>query len=203
MTDSSDPSPRLVAHPAANRLTQIARPGDRKRFDAARRRVFLDWFATTCNVTLSAEQADISTKTVHAHRRKDAAFAEAWDEALAQGYAALEAGLLSDALAADMGKGGTEEVGSSAPATSPLTFEQRMALLREYRRVDGRGPRPVGKHPPLPPHIASPAEAEAMLIKRLKHFAMRVAQADAERRGVLDPPGRAKGGTGREDRTAE
>ena len=70
-----------------------------------------------------------------------------------------------------------------------------MALLKEYRRADGRGPRPVGKHPPLPPHIASPEEAEAALIKRLKHFAMRVAEADAEGRSVLDPPGRcAKSG---------
>lgn len=186
------PSPALAVHPNNNRIRQVARSCRPKLFDAARRRVFLDWFGATCNVTLSAEKAGVAYQTVYKHRRKDAAFAEAWDEALAQGYAALEAGLLSDAVAAEIGNDGIEEDGgSSAPATSPLTFEQRMALLREYRRADGgRGPRLVGKHPPLPPHIASPEEAEAALIKRLKHFAMRVAEADAEGHSVLDPPGR-------------
>ena len=199
-------SSKLTVQPNNNRIRQVARSSRPKLFDAARRRIFLDWFGATCNVALSAEKAGIVYQTAQKHRRKDAAFAEEWDEALAQGYALLEAGLLSDAVASEMLKNGTQEQGGpSAPAVSPLTFEQRMALLREYRRADGgRGPRPVGKHPTMPPHIASPQEAEAALIKRLKHFAMRVAQADAEGRGVLDPPGRgAKGGTGWEDGTAE
>jgi hypothetical protein len=188
MTDRSQNHTLLTIHPSNNRLTQVARTNRPTLFDARRKAIFLEWFAATCNVTLSAEKAGIAYQTVYKHRHKDAAFAEAWDEALVQGYAALEAGLLSDAIAAEIRKAAeVGEQGDDPPATSPLSFEQRMALFKEYRRTDGsRGPRSVGKHPPLPPHIASPAEAEAALIKRLKHFAMRVAQADAEGRTILD-----------------
>jgi hypothetical protein len=99
----------------------------------------------------------------------------------------LEAGLVADAIAGDDPETGDgDEESEPAGQAAPLSFEQRMALLREYRRADGgRGPRPVGKGPPLPPRIATPAEAEAALIQRLKHFALRVASADAEGRSVL------------------
>ena len=190
MTKLPRTTPPLTIHPSNNRLRQVARINRPKLFDAGRKAIFLEWFAATCNVCLSAEKAGIGYQTVYKHRRKDAAFAEAWDEALAQGYAALEAGLLADAIAAEFAKTGeAEEHFDDPPPASPLSFEQRMALFKEYRRPEGgKGPRGVGKHPPLPPHIASPAEAEAALIKRLKHFAMRVAEADAEGRTVLDPP---------------
>ena len=190
MTKPSEPSSLLTIHPANNRIRQVARPAQPKLFDRARRRTFLEWFAATCNVTLSAEKAGIAYQTVYKHRRKDAAFAEAWDEALAQGYAALEAGLLADAIAAEVAKAAEDAgEGDASPDSSPLNFEQRMALLKEYRRAEGgRGPRAVGKAPSVPPHIASPAEAEATLIRRLRHFAMRVAQADSEGRNTWDPP---------------
>lgn len=197
MADSPNSPLPLKIQPSKNRLQQFARAAQRKLFDATRRRVFLDWFAATCNVCLSAEKAGVCYKTVYKHRRKDAAFAEAWDEALAQGYAALEAGLLADAVAAEIGQAVEDHREADAPpSTSPLSFEQRMALLREYRRADGgRGPRPVGKHSAPSAHVASPREAEAALIRRLKHFAMRVAEADDEGRTVLDEPGRcAKSG---------
>ena len=190
MTKQPPDSLPLTIHPSNNRLTQVARINRQKQFDEGRKAIFLEWFAATCNVTLSAEKAGITYQTVYKHRRKDTAFAEAWDEALAQGYAALEAGLLADAIAAEIAKTAETGVeGEAPPAQSPLSFEQRMALLKEYRRVDGnRGPRGVGKAPSQSPYIATPAEAEAALIKRLKHFAMRVAEADAEGRSVLDEP---------------
>jgi hypothetical protein len=193
MTKAPGANPTLIIHPGNNRLAQVARANRAKLFDEKRKAVFLEWFAATCNVYFSAEKAGIAYQTVYKHRRKDAAFAEAWDEALAQGYAALEAGLLADAIAAEIGKAEDEDEVDELPLhASPLSFEQRMALFKEYRRPEGgRGPRAVGKHPPVPPHIASPAEAEAALIKRLKHFALRVAEADAEGRTVLDPPNRS------------
>ena len=181
----------LFIRPNKNRLKQATRTGGRKLFDARRKAIFLEWFAATCNVKLSAEQSDICYHTAFKHRREDPAFAEAWDEALAQGYAALEAGLLADAIAPDVDAepDSDEAEGEPAPATSPLSFEQRMSLLREYRRRDGgHGPRPVGKPPTIPPRIASEAEVEAELIKRLKLFALRVAKADAEGRSILDEP---------------
>jgi len=181
----------LFIRPNKNRLKQATRTGGRKLFDARRKAIFLEWFAATCNVKLSAEQSDICYHTAFKHRREDPAFAEAWDEALAQGYAALEAGLLADAIAPDVDAepDSDEAEGEPAPATSPLSFEQRMSLLREYRRRDGgHGPRPVGKPPTIPPRIASEAEVEAELIKRLKLFALRIAEADAEGQSILDEP---------------
>src|SRR4030095_1576341 len=179
-------------HPSHNRLTQVARINRPKLFDAKRKALFLEWFAATCNVTLSAEKAGINYRTAYKHRRKDSAFAEAWDEALAQGYAALEAGLLAEAIAAEIAKiAEGDEQGEAPSPASPLSFEQRMALFKEYRRTDGgRGPRAVGKFAAVAPRGGTPAEAEAALIKRLKHFAMRVAEADAEGRTVLDEPAR-------------
>lgn len=183
--------PALFIRPNKNRFKQATRTGGRKLFDAKRKATFLEWFAATCNVRLSAQQADICYHTAFKHRREDTEFAEAWDEALAQGYAALEAGLLADAIAPDvdseLDRDGVES--EQAPANSPLTFEQRMFLLREYRRRDGgSGPRPVGKPPTIQPRVATEAEVEAALIKRLKQFALRVEQADAEGRSILDEP---------------
>ena len=195
MTNSPNKCQALFVQRGKRRLKQVARTGGRKLFDARRRGIFLEWFAATCNVKLAAEKADIGYHTVFRHRRADAAFAEAWDEALAQGYAALEAGLLADALAADTYSyelNEPERDRPETPSSSPLSFEQRMFLLREYRRSDGvRGPRAVGKPPPFAPRIATEAEAAAALIRRLKSFAMRVAEADAEGRTVLDPPGKS------------
>lgn len=190
MAETTRAKPLLTIQPNNNRLRQVARISRPKLFDAKRKAVFLEWFAATCNVHFSAEKAGVVFQTVYKHRRKDAAFAEAWDEALAQGYAALEAGLLADALAAEIAKQPEgDQDGEPVPHISPLSFEQRMALFKEYRRSDGeRGPRRVGRTYPRALHIASPEEAEAELIKRLKHFAMRVAEADAEGRTVLDPP---------------
>jgi hypothetical protein len=185
MTKSTDPA--LYVQASKSRLKQAARTGGRKLFDARRRAIFLEWFAATCNAKLAAEKADIGYHTVFRHRRLDSGFAEAWDAALAQGYAVLEAGLLADALASEANNHSNSETDEQATEIiSPLNFEQRMALLREYRRADGRrGPRGVGKPPTIAPRIATAEEMEEALIKRLKHFAMRVAEADAGGRPLL------------------
>src|SRR3569623_1256795 len=48
--------------PNKNRLDQVRRTGKRKLFDRARKEVFLEWFAGTCNVVLSAEKAGVCDK---------------------------------------------------------------------------------------------------------------------------------------------
>ncbi len=154
-----------------HRLVQVARPGARKLFDARRRGVFLEWFAATCNAKLSCEKAGITQKTAFRHRRKDPAFAVAWEEALQQGYAALEASLVAEALASSADEEEPPHP-AHAPHESPspargegLSFEQRMAVLREYRRSDGgRGPRGLGKSAPVPGRIATAEEVETALI---------------------------------------
>src|SRR4030095_11675399 len=135
MTKPTSTQLPLTIHPSNTRLTQVARINRPKLFDAKRKPLFLEWFASTCNVTLSAEKAGINYRTAYKHRRKDSAFAEAWDEALAPGYAALAAGPLGEAIASEIAKIADGNEQGEVPSTaSPLSFEQRMALFKEYRR---------------------------------------------------------------------
>src|SRR3546814_4097149 len=68
-------------------------------FTAAARRTFLDALAATCNVTLAARAAGFPVRPCYRWRHQHAAFAEAWQEALAIGYDRLETALLDYALA--------------------------------------------------------------------------------------------------------
>jgi hypothetical protein len=166
--------------------------------------VFLEWFAATCNVKLSAEKAGICYQTVFRHRMKDEAFAEAWDQALQQGYARLEARLLQEVHAPGFGPSGTlPEGGPSTAFGGPpphpakpgreeyeiagdlddAEVEERfdpqlaMLLLREHaRRLPGSADK--GKAGAMP-RVASNREIAAALTKRLKAFALRVGQEAA------------------------
>jgi len=180
-----DPSPKGEGRirPGKNRLTQVARTGSRKLFDAARREVFLEWFAATCNVKLSAEKADVCYQTVFRHRMKDEGFAEAWDRALAQGYARLEARLLQAAMpplpsaASPLLPSPAEGEGPSE-AEIEAAFDPGLAivLLREHaRRLPGSGDKRKAFKPGH--RVASNAEVKAALVKRLKAFGVRVGRA--------------------------
>jgi hypothetical protein len=61
------------------------------RFDRAKKKIFLKWFAATANAAEAARRAGVGYSTVFDHRMDDARFAEAWDRALEQSYARLEA----------------------------------------------------------------------------------------------------------------
>ena len=74
------------------------------RFNAAKRQRFFGNLSETANVAASARLAGISGNTVYAERRRSAAFRAAWSEALAEGYARLEADLLAEALSTVRGK---------------------------------------------------------------------------------------------------
>jgi hypothetical protein len=134
--------PELVC--AVNgRAWQLARGGRRLRFGRARKQAFLDRFAATCNLALAARAAGVHPSTVHRHLARDPAFAAGFAEALAAGYEALEAEAVRQALADQeayrIACGTADE-----DALAAQSFERTMALLREYRRGDGRiGPRPV------------------------------------------------------------
>jgi len=68
----------------------------RRRFGAPKnwREKFLACLAETSNVTASAECADISLSWVYKTKREDFGFAEAWLDALCEGYDHLEMELL-------------------------------------------------------------------------------------------------------------
>lgn len=74
------------------------------RLNAARRKLFFGGLSETANVAASARLAGISSNAVYAERRRSSAFRAAWSEALAEGYARLEADLLAEALRSVRGK---------------------------------------------------------------------------------------------------
>jgi hypothetical protein len=168
----NDEPQRIV--PGKNRKVQIARTGKRKLFDRARRKVFLEWFAATANVKMSAEKAGVSYKTVFKHRMKDADFAQDWNRALAQGYARVEAKVLE--TRGPGGGGGPIAIDGDLDAPELDEVDpQAVQLLREHRRglAEGKGAgqsRKQGRRP----RVASNAEVRAALLKRLKAFGIRV-----------------------------
>lgn len=78
----------------ASRKAPAKRPGWTK----AARGVFLAELAETANVAASARKAGMPASSVYALRIKSPEFRLEWSEALAEGYARLEASLLEAAL---------------------------------------------------------------------------------------------------------
>lgn len=126
--------PMLVA-PRAGRRWQLQRMRG-NRFTRERKEIYLAHFAATCDHKASAETAGVSVHTVDDHLRRDPAFREARQEALAQGYERLEAEVLRQRLAA-MAKLRVVADPAAAPELARMVaeeFERAIVLLREYRR---------------------------------------------------------------------
>lgn len=79
------------------RVLQRARKG--KAVSLRKRQHFLEHLAATCNVRASARTAGINLSWTYQLRKREPAFAAAWKDAMADGYARLEEGLLAHALA--------------------------------------------------------------------------------------------------------
>ena len=153
-----------------NRELQVARTGGRKLFDAEARGVFLEWFGATCNMSLSAEQAGFSYKTVSKHYLKDPAFAAELDEAMRLGVMRMKANSLETKAPAVIRPDGELD----AADLGDIDREEAMRLVREHERT-----LTVGRKQGRTPRVASNAEIEAALIKRLAAFAKRVKARDA------------------------
>jgi hypothetical protein len=126
--------PMLVA-PRGGRRWQAQRMR-RNQFSRERKEVFLAHFAATCDVSASAAAAGVCESTVYEHRRSDPAFALAWQEALEQGYARLEAEAVAQrikAMAALKVRLGTK-VAAAGDADAAAEFDRVLQLLREHKR---------------------------------------------------------------------
>jgi len=194
-----NPSPargeRLLVSPNKNRLLQVRRAGKRKLFDRKRKEAFLEWFAATCNVVLSAGKAGVCDKTVHKHLLKDPAFVEAYKRALEIGYLRLEARQMQEAHRWTVIASGTKQSSGSDEWIAAAPPERRndgyavrilddevveehfdpalaMQLLREHRR---HLPGSAEKRPAqrTTARAASSEEVVKALAKRLKGFALR------------------------------
>jgi len=106
----------------------------RVRFTRERKQAFLDHFAGSCNLAAAAEAAGVSAATVYEHLRRDPAFAEAFQEALALGYTLIEAEAAGQMRAAQEKYRIHPDPDAAAMA---MSFDQCLKLLRQWKRRDG------------------------------------------------------------------
>lgn len=120
---------------------------------ARKKAIFLDHLAANSSVVRSAEAAGMDDHSAYTLRRKDPEFAEAWNAALAAGYARLEAMLIERAAG-----------GPVDPDASQMDRDLALQLLRHHRGpLEGR-PRGGGAKP----RMASIEETDAAILKKLK-----------------------------------
>jgi hypothetical protein len=136
---------------AANRPALVASA----RLSGVSRSVFLAKLAETSNVTLAAKTAGISPPAAYRERRRSEAFRKAWGLALAEGYARLEAALLSEALIAANGS-----ISDKALKSRAQKYRLGMTLLSAHRGA-------VRGSAPAPRHERAKGEAKRLLAERL------------------------------------
>jgi hypothetical protein len=100
--------------------------------------LFLDQLAATCNVTLAGEACGFTHAALYRRRRNDAAFAQRWDAALAQGYTHLESLLLRRACDA---MEGVAPDPAAAVRIPEVTVRDALTILGHHRRRIEGGPR--------------------------------------------------------------
>lgn len=172
----------------SGRKLQLAKRGW-NRFDARRQKIFLEWFAATCNAKEAARRAGVAYSTVYRHRMNDARFAENWDRALEQGYARLEAKLLQaqfESVAGDAIEFDGAFEPDDAPDPALVDPQMAMMLLRQHRseveriRAATRPPanRSGSKASFDRPRLASDADVRRALVKSLRAFGVRVTAED-------------------------
>lgn len=162
---------------ACSRRVQLTKRGW-NRFDAKKKKLFLKWFAATCNAKEAARRAGVGYSTVFDHRMDDPAFAGSWDRALEQGYARIEAKLLEMQFGQAIAK--TAELDAADDAL--VDPEMAMQLLRQHRsqvaRIRGDRGMPASPFRGGSERLASDAEVRAGLVKSLRAFGVRVTAAD-------------------------
>lgn len=148
------------------------------KFTAERKEAYLAYFAATCDSDEAARLAGVGDTTVYTHRRTDPEFAAAWNTALDQGYARLEAELARQRLEAmKRFKAAIDE--AAADPEAAVEFERALKLLRRYDVRSGR-PQPIVRlRDKARPSFA---EAIAELEKRLRGLGYEVdEQGEPER----------------------
>jgi hypothetical protein len=183
----ADARPRIVRN---KRVRIQYAPTSRRLFQGEVRETFLEWFAATANVSLSARKADVHYRTVLRHRMEDAEFA-------ARMEAALEAGMVRvRAWALELGEeAGFERVDvpvSMKPVN--LTPDMALQLIREDERRKAAALRGTafGPRPGRAPTVATSAEVQADLAKAMRADGerLRARERAAGAAAADDPPSR-------------
>lgn len=109
-----------------------------KRWTEEAEALFLDALAASCNVSWAAQQCGFSTEAIYARRRRDPAFATNWQNALVQGHARIEAGLVAAAIATVEGRAPDPDF-----PIPPMSVAEMLAVLKLHGpAVHGEGKRP-------------------------------------------------------------
>jgi hypothetical protein len=98
------------------------------RPSAAQMTQFLEALAESSNVAASARAAGMPGNAMYRERRRNAGFAARWHEALCEGFARLEAELLSEALVAPSGN-----VKDATLKSRAQKYRLGLALLAAHR----------------------------------------------------------------------
>lgn len=131
----------------------------------AKRRVFLDVLATTCNVSEACRQVGMQRCHVIALRARDGVFAQLYEAAMALGRERLEEELLARALGqVDSGDNPSDERGEPAPIPFDKDLAFRVLALRDG--TPGRSGRK------LAPAVTQ-EQVDAALMKQLDALARR------------------------------
>ncbi|HET6524318.1 hypothetical protein [Sphingopyxis sp.] len=132
--------------------------------------VFLEVLAETSNVAASARAAGLPANAMYRERRRNPGFAARWHEALCEGFARLEAELLSEALIAPSGN-----VKDATLKSRAQKYRLGLSLLAAHRAAV-RGAR-------LPVGAAANAGAKARLVAKLETIRAQAAADVAEQDG--------------------
>lgn len=126
---------------------QVIRSRGARWTDQAQER-FLDVLGASCNVTLAAAAAGFSTEAIYARRRREPAFAAAWQAAVDHGYARIEAMLVQRAIEVLAGTApDPDALFPNAPFPKMpfpnMSVRDAIAILQLHRAaVRGEGKRP-------------------------------------------------------------
>jgi hypothetical protein len=110
----------------------MARP---VKFDRAKKQLFLDRFAGSCDFAASADHAGVSAWTAKRHLASDPVFAGGFADALKVAYMAVEAEAVRQVHEAQEAYR-LSPTALDSPAAA-LSFDRALALMRFYRRADG------------------------------------------------------------------
>ncbi len=161
---SSGRTPRRRSGGGASRIPRA--PNGTGRRVRERQVKFVSMLAETCSVTAAAQAAGVAVAICYRWRDENAAFAGAWDAAIAITYDRLEAGLLQHALATV--KRAVGDDGAAGRGVSAADLQFAVGLLGRHRGGD-EPKKSVVRAKPLPTR----AETDAVLQRALDGLARR------------------------------
>lgn len=162
--------------------------GRKSRVDGwtmARRRMFLEELAASCNVSRALAAAGKKGSSLYRLRKREPQFAAQWQAALELGNERLEMALLRRAIEAVEGLTPDTDEEDGQPVAK-MTAAEAMTLLRQHRAsVEGgraRGNRSAARH------VVTQQEVDAVLITRMRMVKHRRRLRGAAGPAVALPP---------------